>query len=257
MKSDTINSIDRALDMLMLLYYEEKELGVTEIASHMGLYKSTVHRTLCTLENKGFVKQNEENGRYWLGMELYALGMIVGETMSIREIVKPYAKGLSDKFNEVVNVSVLDMNYGKYPRTILIYKEEKKNQRLKVSQKLGSSSEIHYSAVGKSILAFSEPEIYERLKGIEFHTYTKNTIKNWDDLCKELDKVRELGYSVDNEEFEVGLKCVAAPIFGKNNKPIAAISISGPISRINESGNFKNIVEEVKNTAKKISCILK
>lgn len=253
---DIINSIDRALDILILLYYEQKELGVTEIAKNLGLHKSTVHRTLSTLENKGFVQQNFENGKYWLGMKIYALGMLVGEKMPLKHIIRPYSKELFEKFHEVVNVSVLDKTSQKYPRTILILKEESTDQILRVNPIVGSSSESHYSAVGKCLLAFSPNKVLERFKGQDLPAYTKNTINNWEDLLIELDNVRSRGYAVDNEELEIGLTCVAAPILDKENNSIAAISISGPTSRI-KSDKFDIIVNEVKNTAWKISNLLK
>jgi len=102
----------------------------------------------------------------------------------------------------------------------------------------------------------SSSKVLERFKGQDLPMYTKNTINNWDDLLIELDNVRSRGYAVDNEELEIGLTCVAAPILDKENNVIAAISISGPTSRI-KSDNFDTIVNEVKNTAWKISNLLK
>ncbi|WP_432402942.1 IclR family transcriptional regulator [Wukongibacter sp. M2B1] len=253
---EIINSIDRALDILMLLYYEQKELGVTEIAKSLGLHKSTVHRTLSTLENKGFVQQNLENGKYWLGMKIYALGMLVGEKMPLKHIIRPYAKELFERFHEVVNVSVLDKTSQNYPRTILILKEESPDQILRVNPIVGSSSGSHYSAVGKCLLAFSPEKVLDKFKTKELPIYTKNTISNWDDLLKELEDVRIKGYAIDNEELEIGLTCVAAPILDKENNVIAAISISGPTSRI-RSDKFEAIVSEVKTIAWKISNLLK
>ncbi|WZL74027.1 IclR family transcriptional regulator [Clostridiaceae bacterium 35-E11] len=252
---DTINSIDRALNILLLLYDVQKELGVTEIGRHLGLYKSTVHRTLAALENKGFVQQNPENGKYWLGMKIYALGMVVGEKMSLKHLIKPYATELSQKFNEAVNVSILDTNAQDYPKTILILKEEG-STRLQVNPSVGSSSESHCSAVGKCLLAFSPKEALEKLEGKEFPIYTKNTIGNWEQLVKQLEVIRLEGYAIDNEELEIGLTCVAAPIFDKDNKAIASISISGPTSRIHSS-DIDKIIKEVKMTAYKISSLMK
>lgn len=252
---EIINSIDRALDILMLLYYEQDELGVTEIAKSLGLYKSTVHRTLSTLENKGFVQQNLENGKYWLGMKIYTLGMLVGEKMPLRSIIKPYARELFERFNEVVNVSVLDKTAEKYPKTVQILKEENHNQILKVSAAYGAVSDSHSSAVGKCLLAYSTSETLSKFKDAKFPVYTKNTIDNWDDLLDELENVKRNGYGVDNEELEIGLTCVAAPILNKKNVAIAAISISGPTSRI-QSENYDEIVSKVKEVAVKISNLL-
>lgn len=253
MNTDIINSVDRALDILILLYREQREMGVTEIANGLGVYKSTVHRTLATLENKGFVQQNSESGKYWLGIKLYAIGMLVGEKMPLKETIQPYAKELSDRFGEVVNVSILDTTTYEYPKTILIIKEEKQGQMLTVRPSLGSISEPHTAAVGKCLLAYSDDATVGKMKSADFDGTTDTSIKNWEQLCKELEKVREQGYAIDNEEAEAGLTCVAAPILGKNNEAIAAISVSGPTSRINAPGMFDKILDGVKETAEKIS----
>jgi IclR family transcriptional regulator, KDG regulon repressor len=254
--SDKIGSIDRALDILILLYDEQRELGVTEIGAALGLYKSTVYRTLATLEKRGFVQQNTENGKYWLGMKIYAIGMAVGEKMPLKQLVQPFAKRLSDKFNEVVNVSVLDTTSGKYPRSVLIHKEESANQVLRINPGIGSSSNCYCSAVGKSLLAFSPKEVLDKAKEEDFSAYTANTIRNWDQLMKELQDIRLNGYAIDNEEQEIGLTCVAAPILDRNNRSVAAISLSGPTVRI-KSRDFEDIVNEVKRTASEISALLK
>lgn len=257
MNTDIINSVDRALDILLILYREQKEMGVTEIANGLGVYKSTVYRTLATLENKGFVQQNPENGKYWLGIKLYAIGMLVGEKMPLKEIIQPYAKELSERFGEVVNVSILDTTTYEYPKTILIIKEEKQGQMLTVRPSLGSISDPHTAAVGKCLLAYSDDETVGKMKCADFNGTTDTSIKNWEQLCGELEKVKEKGYALDNEEAEAGLTCVAAPILGKNNEAIAAISVSGPTSRINAPGMFDKILDGVKETAAKISKKLK
>lgn len=254
--SEKISSIDRALDILILLYEEQRELGVTEIGTALGLYKSTVHRTLATLEKRGFVQQNPENGKYWLGMKIYAIGMAVGEKMPLKQLVQPFARKLSQKFNEVVNVSVLDTTSGRFPRSVLIHKEDSANQVLRINPGIGSSSNCYCSAVGKSLLAFSTDEVLDKAKEEDFSSYTSNTIRNWEQLMNELQDIRTNGYAIDNEEQEIGLTCVAAPILDRKNTAIAAISLSGPTVRI-KSGSFQEIVAEVKKTAAEISLLLK
>lgn len=254
--SEKIGSIDRALDILILLYDEQRELGVTEIGSALGLYKSTVYRTLATLEKRGFVQQNPENGKYWLGIKLYSIGMAVGEKMPLKQLVQPFAKKLSQKFNEVVNVSVLDTTSGKFPRSVLIHKEESTNQVLRINPGVGSTSDCYCSAVGKSLLAFSPKEVLDTAKEEKFSSYTANTLRNWEELMRELEDIREKGYAIDNEEQEIGLTCVAAPILDRNNRAVAAISLSGPTVRM-KSMNSEEIISEVKRTAVEISALLK
>lgn len=254
MEKEIITSIDRALEILMLLYKEERELGVTEIAKALGLHKSTVHRTLITLENRGFVQKNESNERYWLGVKLYALGMMVGDNLPLTHIIKPFAEKLSEKFALTVNVSVLDYKNSDYPKTILILKEEPEGE-MKVNPKLGSSSESHYSAVGKCLLAYVDKEVLDKFKDKKLPVYTSNTIDSWDKLNEKLSLVRMNGYAIDDEEVELGFTCVASPIIDKSDNAIAAISISGKTDEV--KANFEKIVREVKNTASQISSLLK
>ena len=253
---EKISSIDRALDILILFHTEGKELGVTEIGSALGLYKSTVYRTLATLEKRGFVQQNTENGKYWLGIKIYALGMAVGEKMHLKRIIQPYAKRLSEKFNEVVNVSVLDTTSEKFPRSVLILKEEIPSQVLKMTPGIGSSNICYNSATGKVLLAFSPKETSERCKEEEIIQSTEKTIKSWDKLFNEIECIRAKGYAIDNEEQEIGLTCIAAPILDRNKMIVAAISLSGPTSRVN-SRDFEEIVNEVKKVAAEVSELLK
>lgn len=253
---EIINSIDRALDIIILLYHERREMGISEIAKELGLYKSTVHRTLITLENKGFIKQNPDNGKYWFGIKLYAIGMLVGDKISFKEIIKPYAKELYDEFREVVNVSILEKSSMDYPRSIIIHKEQGLNQVLTVNPPVGSSSQCHCSAVGKCLLAYSPKKVYEKYIGKSLTKFTRNTIDNWDDLLAELEQVKKQGYAVDNDELEIGLTCIGAPILDKNNEVIAAISLSGPTTRMRE-GDFEYKIKKVMEIANKISSLLK
>jgi DNA-binding IclR family transcriptional regulator len=252
---DTINSIDRALDILLVLQENGKEMGVTQISKELGIYKSTVYRTLAALERKNFVQQNSENGKYWLGLKLYSLGMLIREKMPLKNMAYPYAKALSDKFNEVVHISVLDKSAALFPKHIIIDKIES-DQVLSVTPPIGSISACHCAAVGKCLMAFSDLEYIDRFVGNQLAAFTPNTITNWDKLLAELKTIRQQGYAIDDEELELGLTCVAAPILGTNQQAVAALSLSGPTARV-KSAKFADIVREAKKTAHCISALLK
>jgi len=253
--TEVISSIDRALDIILLFYKEKRELGIGEISRALGVYKSTVHRTLSTLENKGFVTQIEENGKYWLGMKLYSIGMVTWENNKLNKIVAPYAKELSSKFSETVTVSILEGAVG-LPHTTVIYKEEVLTNRLRTSHEVGGTYPINTTAVGKAILAYSEVELLNRLKEVNLTKNTENSISTFSELMEELEHIRKIGYSVDDEEEEVGLKCVAAPIFDGANKVVASISVSGPSGRM-DLLEIESIGKLVVDTAKMISNKLK
>jgi DNA-binding IclR family transcriptional regulator len=252
--SEKIVSVDRALDILLLMYNNGKEMGVSEIGKDLELPKSTVHRILTTLENKGFVHQNKENERYWLGIKLYAMGLLVGEKLSLGDLIKPYAKQLFDEFKEVINVSILDTDSSDGYKSIVILKEADTQKTLSVNHNVGTSSEAHVSSVGKSLLAFTEDLDIEKLKGLK--QYTENTLTDVDEILEELAKVRQNGYCIDNEEQEIGLTCIGAPIIGKNGNAVAAMSISGPSARMKQK-DFEHKVQRLKETVAEINRITK
>jgi len=253
-ENDNINSIDRALDILLLLQQEGREMGVTQISSALGIYKSTVHRTLATLEGKGFVQQNPDNGKYWLGIRLYSLGMLIRERLPLKNIAYPYAKELSERFDEVVHISILDKNALAYPKHIIIDKIQGRQQVLSLTPPVGSSAACHSAAVGKCLIAFSPRSYLQRFIGNPLPAYTDRTICNWDKLLAELETIRRRGYAVDDEELELGLTCVAGPILDRHSGIIAALSLSGPTTRVR--ARFEEIVAEVMRTTRAISASL-
>ncbi|MBP2639239.1 MAG: yagI [Firmicutes bacterium] len=251
---DSIQSIARALDILLLLHQEDKEMGVTQISSALGMYKSTVCRTLATLENKGFVQQNTETGKYWMGLKLYSLGMQMRRKMPLQNIAAPLARALSEKFNEVVHIAVLDPHAENFPKQIIIDKFESQ-QVLSFTPGIGSASACHGSAVGKCLLAFSEPEYLVKFQGCPLPVFTGKTIIDWPALLRELAAIREKGYALDDEELELGLTCIAAPIVGRDHAVVAALSLSGPTSRL-QGDRCQEIIQQVRKTATAISALL-
>lgn len=252
--SEKIVSVDRALDILILLYNNGKEMGVSEIGKALELNKSTVHRTLATLENKGFVHQNKENERYWLGIKLYAMGLLVGEKLSLADLFKPYTKQLFDEFKEVINVSILDTDSSDGYKSVVILKEVDNRKTLSINPNIGLSSDVHVSSVGKSLIAFTKGLDIEKLKNLK--KYTENTITDVDDILEELEKIRQQGYAIDNEEQEVGLICIGAPILGRDGNAIAAMSISGPSARMKQN-DFELKIQRLKETIAEINRVTK
>lgn len=250
--SDIIQSVDRALEVMIYLYHEGKETSITKIASDLGVYKSTVYRTLVTLENRGFVRKNPEMERYWLGNRLFVLGKGVENRMGLPEIVRPYAKKLYDAYCEVVNVSILERNPDDVYRSVIILKEESDRQVLTVNPPVGSSSECYCSSVGKCLLAYSADIDLGVYETHPMRPHTDHTITTVAALRSELAMVRDRGYAMDHEELEYGLTCIGAPILNQKGEAMAAISLSGPTSRM-LSGDIEERIEAVKRIAREIS----
>jgi DNA-binding IclR family transcriptional regulator len=249
-----IDSIDRALEILELFLKERCELSVTQISQEIDVHKSTVCRTLETMERRGFVKQNEETGKYWLGLQIYSLGMLYKEKEPLKKLAMPFAKKLAEKFNEGVHITALSMNPGPYPQQVVLEKIQSQ-QVLNLAPPVGSIAPTYCSASGKCLLAFSPESYLKQYEGCELVRFTEHTITDWDVLNKELAQIRKDGYALDREELEIGLMCIAAPILERDGKVVAAISMSGPVSRIKKSA-IPKIIQAVKETAKEISDVI-
>ena len=249
-----IDSIDRALAILQLFLQEQTELSVTQISRDLGVHKSTVCRALETMEQRGFVTQTPETGKYWLGLKIYSLGMLYREKEPLKKLAYPFAKALAERFHEGVHITAPDRNSGAYPQQVVLEKIQSQ-QVLNLAPPVGSVSPCYCSASGKCLMAFSDPARLERYDGCELPRFTVHTITDWTTLKEELAQIRRDGYALDREELEIGLMCIAAPIFDRDGQVVASISLSGPVSRIAQD-EVQRIIQEVKIAAQEISSVL-
>lgn len=249
--SSNIRSVERALEILLYLNRRGEPVGISQIAKDLDEYKSTVFRTLQTLEARHFVEQQNDSGKYVLG----PIYLSMAGKIKAYDLYKPFAVKLHKEFNEAVNVSVLDVTSSDSYKSIIVVKEDSKDNILFVSPTIGSVMECYCSSVGKCLLAFSRDISERMLKNYKFVRYTPHTISDLPTLQEELRKVRELGYAMDNEEKEIGLTCVGAPILNKNGEAVAAISVSGPTQRL-RNHDVQLIVEQLKQTSAEISLLL-
>lgn len=255
-ESDIVKSIDRALEIIDILYKEKQEMRIADIAKKLTVYQSTIYRALITLQRRGFVYQNSENSKYGLGTKLYAIGMMIGKTNAFIETVKPFVKDLATEFQETINVCISNPSpASKADNCLLIHQETVPGRILGSSESIGSISESYCSAAGKLLLAYS-PEIGEEdLKSIEYRRYTPNTITDWNELSYNLNEIKKAGFAVDNEEQEEGTFCVGCPIFSKTGDIVASISISGPSSRLHQLG-INSIVKRLNKSIREIEALL-
>lgn len=244
---DIVQSVDRALTILELLSEHINGLGITEISSKVNLHKSTVHRLLGTLIYKGYVVQDKEVNKYKISLKLYELGIKRIAEADILEASKPYTKALMESLNEVVHLVIRDKN-----DIIYIDKVEADNT-IRMASTIGRRSPLYCTSVGKSMLAFmTNEEVEEVWENSKIEKLTKNTITDFDDFREELAKVKEKGYAEDDEENELGVRCIGAPIFNSSGEIEGAISISGPAIRVTKD-KVKEFAEEVKKYADLIS----
>lgn len=244
--STTIRCIDKALDILCCFSINTPELGISEISSMLGMYKSTVHRTLKTLEERGFIIQSLQNQRYRLGFKLFDLGNAVLSRLEIRDVALPLMREVSSITRETVTLNIVD-NYER----VCIEKVES-TEAVRNYVQLGGRNPLWVAGSGKLLLAHLPEEEIERI------IMTKNlgsSIKGpiqVEELREELKLIRKRGYARSHSERNIGSASVSAPIFNHERICIGGLSISGPESRfIGEQLDI--ITEHTIETARKVS----
>ncbi|MEW6545853.1 MAG: IclR family transcriptional regulator [Bacillota bacterium] len=248
-------AVDRALQILLLLGSEGREMGVSEIASRLGVWKSTVHRALATLAARGFVAKQPGTDRYFLGVKLFTLGMRWREKVGLVPLVRPAMEKLAAEVGETVHLVVLDPDPGA-SHTVVVVDRVDSNHMLGITPRVGFGSAAHCSAVGKVLLAYSPPELVRRIVSARgLPRFTPNTITDEQALLAELALTRERGFAIDNEEMEIGLYCVAAPVCDAHGSVVAALSISGPAARL--SPRCEELARAVKQAASEVSAGLR
>jgi len=245
--SKKIGSVQRAVDILNLFDSQSPELGTTEIARALGLHKSTTASLIYTLEANGFLSQNPETRKFKLGLKLVERAFAMLDQVEVRKIAYPHLQALRDRWDETVNLAILDDADVVYVERMLGTKG------LGMRSEVGRREPAHSTALGKAILScFPNSRIEDFVKAYGLRQVTNNTITDPQTFLAELDKVREQGYAVDDEENEIGGRCIAVPIFDHTGCVIAAVSISAPTARLPVS-DVPQAGAMVRETAKLIS----
>lgn len=233
--SKNVQSVDRALGILESLSMHPKGLGVGEISERTQLHKSTVHRLLATLVDKGYVKQNRDNN-YQLTLKLFELGNKVVEELDVIEVAKPYLEEILEVINEVVHLVVLEGN------AIVYVDKVEPDKTIRMHSRIGIRRPLYCTAVGKAILATMEDAEVEQIwEKSDIKKLTEHTITDLDAMKEELKRIRTRGYSTDEQENEIGVRCIAIPLLDYTQKAWGAISISGPVERMTDAV-FEDII---------------
>ena len=225
-----IASLQRALDILSLFGAQTPELGITEIAKSLNLHKSTASGLVYTLQRNGYLAQNPKNRRYQLGPQLVERAGVLLEQIEIRKIAMPELEYLRDWSSESVNLAILEENQIIYIERLLTDKS------LGFRNHIGKRAWPHSTALGKAILSHLPPhQALAVLRSYPLPSMTPNTITDIDKLLQQFEDFRQLGYAMEREENEIGGLCISAPIHNHMALPVAAISVSFPLSRLDEA----------------------
>jgi DNA-binding IclR family transcriptional regulator len=242
-QTPTIQVLERAFALLDMLAAQQEPASLKDISDRTGLHPSTAHRILNDLTIGRFVDRPQA-GTYRLGMRLLELGNLVKERLDVREAAVAPMRELHKHTHQAVNLSVRQGDE-------IIYVERAYSERsgMQVVRTVGGRAPLHLTSVGKLFLAHDEPQrvrSYAARTGLTGHT--RNSITDVTRLEKELAQVRSSGLARDDEELELGVRCVAAGVFDDQGKLVAGLSISAPADRLEEGW-----AERVRSTAAQIS----
>lgn len=225
--ADVVQSVGRALELLTYIAGSPSGISLSRLSEGTGMNMSTAHRLLGTLIAYGYVYQNALTKEYCLGTQSFRLGQAAASNMDLRVHAMDSMRELSERTNEVCNLALLRDELAVY-----IAQVQAEERAIQMFTRLGAAVPLYCTGVGKVMLAYMPPEIVENyLMKTTFQARTVSTITNPLRMRQELSRIHDVGYAVDNEENEEGVRCVAAPIFQADRTITAAVSISAPSGR--------------------------
>jgi IclR family transcriptional regulator, KDG regulon repressor len=244
--SGRLSSVTSALRVLKVFSHSEPELGISSIAQRLGLAKSTVHRLAVTLASESFLEQNPQNGRYRLGLSLFSLGALVRQRMDVSNQAHSLLGALRDQTQETVHLAILDET------SIMYLYNMESSLAIGTRSYIGTRKPAFCTSEGRVLLAFNDPELVTEVLKEDLVQRTPKTTTNPKALRAILEEVRRNGYATDDEESEIGMRSVAAPIRDISGKAIAAVGLAGPIQRLTKK-ELRRLVPQVIATAVGIS----
>jgi len=214
----------------------------------VNLAKATTHRFLLTLQALGFVRRDEQD-RWTLTLKLFNTGSRALDHLDVHSAARPIAEELADRLGETVHMGVREEDAAVY-----VLKIESRHT-IRMHSRVGRRIPLYCTAIGKVLLAFADPqECAATLRSLDLAAHTPHTLTSRASVKAELDKIRQEGFAVDDEEHEQGIRCVGAPVFGHTGEVLAALSVSWPSFRF--PSEAQGTIEAVRAAADRISSIL-
>ncbi len=227
-KASPVGVVTKVLRILETLHNAPGGLRLKDLAEQTGFNKSTSYRVLAHLENEGYLFR-DDTGAYLIGPKLVRLGSATTYYGTLRQISQPSLMKLWKATAETVNIGVLDGREVLYLNVIV------SPHAFRLVSQVGTRRPLYCTALGKAIVAFLPAEEKEHLlSSLKLERFTRRTPTRVAQLRKELERVRQRGYALDDEETVLGARCVGAPIFDEVGKVVAAVSVSGPITRVSQ-----------------------
>lgn len=232
---NSVQSIDRVLEIAETLSSAPPGLSLSDLAAATGLHVSTAHRLVNVLVDHGYALKDTSTGKYRLTLRMFEIGSRVSGIWNLLSAAKPFLDELAALSREAVHLVERDGSTVAY-----LYKAEPFQQMVHMGSQVGLRNPMYCTGVGKSILSLLSPAEVENIWNTsDICAFTPNTITSLPALMAQLEQSRARGYAIDDEEHEEGVRCIAAAIRNWAGRPVAAISISAPVSRMDDAAMEK------------------
>ena len=241
-----LSSVTTAIHLMKAFSEHDAELGISALSKRLGVSKSTVHRLATTLKAEGLLEQNPETEHYRLGIALFTLGALVRRRMDISSEAKPLLLELRRLTNENVHLAILDNGQAVYIHDLV------STQAVRLRPHLGLSKPACCSAEGLAILAFKDDATIDQVLAGDLPQRTPRTIADPVQIRQRLRRIAAQGYAIEDEESEIGMRCLAAPVRSADGDVVAAVGVAGPSQRLSRTA-IASFAPRVISTADMIS----
>lgn len=243
---NTIKSLDRAMAVFEYLS-EVQGLPLSQLAADLQQSPATVYRILVTLEGRGLVEFDPEEQLWHIGPRAFVIGARFLRRTSLVDRARPILRKLMERTGETANLGV------EKEGMVLFLNQVETHESIRAFFPPGTLSDMHASGIGKALLAHRDQEWLKRwVRGRSLEAFTRYTLVEPEALAAELEQTRVRGFAIDAEEKNLGMRCIAAPVFDMNREAVAGISVSGPTSRMAPEAT-ERISGEVMRAAEELS----
>lgn len=241
-------SSGKLLTLIEIMSTMEQPARLQELAQALDMPPSTVHRFLATLQNRGYVAQNDDDGRYFLTFKLCGVADNIQRHQTVLRTSQPFLRQVADSFGESANLCAESNSAVMYLEVV-----QGKQKTLCSMHYIGHAAPMHCTGAGKLLMTgFSEKQVERYIRDKGLPRLTANTITNKEALLRELQAITAQGYAYDNEECEMGVRCIAAPVYDYRGRIVACVSVSGPTLRMTDK-HIKEHLPELLETARLFS----
>lgn len=243
----SVQSLDRAFLLLDIVSRSSEGITLAEVVARSGLHKSTVYRLLAALSELGYIRK-EEGGRYRMTLKLFRIAGRVVDDLDLVKVAQPFLDRLNAETTEAVHLVVPEGSDIVYVRKV-----EGSGSSIRMFSRIGTRRAMYCTGMGKSLMArMSNEQVTALWARSEIRAYTPHTITDLKTFLEELEEIRRQGYAVDNEENELGVRCVAACVVDHRGVGVGALSVSAPLTRMDDE-RVRQIAVRVRAAARELS----